>query len=110
MGRMRESDMLHVPHDTWRSTWFQRASAILRAGPELWMRGARLETMELDALGVTRDFIEWIGMHFGRSEAWGFKDGIPRTFPRLRFEKRVSPICRAIVQVHVCKLYLFSYV
>ena len=48
------------------------------------------------ALAATNDTSPATG-----ANVWGFKDGIPRTFPRLRFEKRVSPICRAIAQLHV---------
>ena len=61
--------------------WFSRVPTASNIAD----KPSRLDTDELDALGVFRDPVDWriLWSKLERmgSEDWGFKDGIPWTFP-----------------------------
>ena len=71
--------------------WFARVPA----SSNLADKPSRLETSELDALGVARDAIDWqlveAQLEDAGSDEWGFKYGIlvPRAFPRFAVKKGV---------------------
>ena len=69
--------------------WFDR----VQTSSNLAEKPSRLETSELNALGVERKTIDWceVEAHFAAetgSDEWGFKKRDPRTFPRFAVKKR----------------------